>query len=93
MHWLWHQLILTWVELKDTITIPHIVVGVIYFLIVHFAAKRGVERGARNAERLLVLKIRQLRSVHHWQSHDGDPRECKHPDCDELLGVILNSTP
>ena len=84
MHWIAHQLWLTWRQLTIDVTIPHIITGVVLYSIVHFAAKNG-QKSALRAENLFKNAV-QERIYHHVHAkHQGKPVDC--PDCATIVTV------
>ncbi len=82
MHnWLWEQLLLTGVEIKKEVTIPHIITGIIMYCIVHSASKRGTQ----SAEKVFKSHMQRLIHRHVHDRHGGHPLKCEHPACDTTV--------
>lgn len=84
LHWISHQIHLTWQQLTVDITIPHIITGIVLYWIVHTAAKRG-HKSARRAEQLFKNETQRLFYNHIHGRHQGKPVDC--PDCATIVAV------
>lgn len=76
LHWLYHQLYLTWLQIQQDITIPHIVTGSIAYGIIHRFYKIS------RRERLSLLKHlgdsrQKLVWIHIKSGHKGRYTTCK----------------
>jgi len=84
VHWFWNEIILTYREIRQNVTIPHIFTGVVLYWIVHTAAKNG-QKSAKRVEHLFKTEAQRLIYIHTHAKHQGKPVDC--PDCATIVTV------
>lgn len=87
MHWIIHQLWLTWHEVQQEITIPHTVTGMIGYAILH-----GIYAFIHQKEVSLYKRLKNNRHktamLHVKKRHDG-----RFSNCDECAAILEHRSP